>query len=187
MKKRFLKKVDYSEYEGKYNESIKALMAKNPNQIDIETMRANLYGYTFTDDYAKMEIPDELSMDYWAELFNEGVFGLEEKGICMDFEEAPDDDDDDDTFYTVLMPQEELLLKAIDSTGDGKTPETALCVIDVAQEYEYMQRVFPYSDLKMERQGVRNGIDCISFKPNLYGIEKLYFDISRRFAVGYNF
>ena len=184
--------VDYPTYEGKYDEGIKNMMAKNPNQIDEETMRANLYGYTYTEEYAKGEIPNEFSMDYWKELFFEGVFPLEEMGICMDFENRPDVDDedssiydDDSPIYDVLMPQEEIILKAIDSTGDGKSAETALCVIDVSQEYEYIRRVFPYSDLMIEKQSVRDGIDCISFKSNIFGIEKLYFDISRRFEVGY--
>ena len=152
------KKVDFSEYEGKYNEGIKELMTKTPNKIDVDTMRANLYGYTFTQDYAAREIPDEFSMDYWAELSDEDV----------------------------LTPQEELLLKTLNSTGDGKTPETALCVIDVFQEYEYMERVEPYSELERKMQGYRDGVDCITFKPNSYGIEKVYFDIKRRFEVGYN-
>lgn len=44
-----------------------------------------------------------------------------------------DDDYEQDT------PQERLLMEAIDSTGDGKSPETSLCVIDVHQEYEYFR------------------------------------------------
>ena len=183
MEKTF-RKVDYSEYEGKYDDNIKELIAKNPNQIDLETMRANLYGYTFTRDYAEGKYPDEFCIGYWAELFDEYGFDLEEKGICMDIEDRPDDEDNA-PIYDVLMPQEELLLRTIDSTGDGKSPETALCVIDVGQEYEYMQRVFPYSELEREKQSVSDGIDCITFKPNLFGIEKLYFDIRRRFDVGY--
>ena len=97
-------------------------------------------------------------MDYWAELSDEDV----------------------------LTPQEELLLKTLNSTGDGKSAETALCVIDVSQEYEYMQRVDPYRELEIEKQSVRDGVDCITFKPNRYGIEKLYFNIKRRFEVGCN-
>ena len=150
MEKTF-KKVNYSEYEGKYDEQIKEKMANAPESIDIETMRANLYGYTFTKEYADGVIPDELSMDYWEE----------------------------------YSPQEELLLKAIDSTGDGKTPETALCVIDVHQEYEYIQRVVRLFVLRLVEQSVVNGIDCLTFENNRGGIEKVYFDISRRFEVGY--
>ena len=58
------KKVNYSEYEGKYDKSIKKRLEKTPESIDVETMRAHLYGYTFTKEYANGEIPNELSMDY---------------------------------------------------------------------------------------------------------------------------
>jgi hypothetical protein len=70
-----MKKVNYSEYEGKYEESIKERLEKNPESVDIETMRANFYGYTFTKAYADGEIPDEFSMDYW-----------EERNLEIDFE-----------------------------------------------------------------------------------------------------
>ena len=62
-----MKKVIYSEYEGKYDESIKERLEKDPGSVDVEMMRANLYGYTYTKDYADGEIADELSMDYWEE------------------------------------------------------------------------------------------------------------------------
>ena len=187
MKSKIFKKADYPAYAGKYDDRIRELITKNPNGIDIETMRAHLYGFTFTREYAAMEFPDELSIDYWAERFNDDVFDLEEAGVCMDFEDRPEDDTYTDMtpFYEVLMPEEELLLRTIDSTGNGLTPETALCVIDVGQEYEYMQRVMPFPELHRVKQSVCDGIDCISFAPNDYGIEKLYFDISRRFEVGY--
>ena len=146
-----MKKVNYSEYEGKYEESIKERLEKDPESIDVEMMRAFLYGYTFTKEYAKGEIPDEFSMDCWEE----------------------------------FSPQEKLILEAIDSTGDGKTPETALCVIDVHQEYEYIQRVVRLSVLQLVRQSVVDGIDCLELKDYDGRIEKVYFDISRRFEVGY--
>lgn len=89
----------------------------------------------------------------------------------------------DRDMYDVSTVQERRILEAMDSTGDGKTPETALCVIDVEQEYEYIKRVFPYSDLIMMGQSVYNGIDCLIFN---YGVERIYFDIRRRFEVGYS-
>ena len=85
-----MKKVIYSEYEGKYDESIKERLEKDPGSVDVEMMRANLYGYTYTKEYA-----------------------------------------------------------------DG--------------------------DIK---QSVRNGIDCLELKNYDGRIEKVYFDISRRFEVG---
>lgn len=190
-----MKKVNYSEYEGKYDESIKESLEKNPESIDVETMRANLYGYTFTKEYAKGEIPDELSMDYW-----------KDRNLEIDFEnpnfedcEIPDVskyirtfnnidsllEDVDDSPYFDVSSQEKLLLETIDSTGDGKTPDTALCVIDVHQEYEYIQRVVRLSVLQFVKQSVKDGIDCLELKDYDGRIEKVYFDISRRFDVGY--
>ena len=187
MEKQF-KKVNYSEYEGKYDEQIKEKMAKEPESIDIETMRANLYGYTFTKEYADGEIPDELSMEYWEEYSFEKELLDEPVEIDLDSMlhemEQPLRDEDLSPYFDV-SPQEELLLKAIDSTGDGKTPETALCVIDVHQEYEYIHRVARLFVLRLVEQSVVNGIDCLTFENNKGEIEKVYFDISRRFEVGY--
>ena len=187
MEKKF-NKVNYSEYEGKYDEHLKEKMAKEPESIDIETMRANLYGYTFTKEYADGEIPDEFSMDYWEEYSFEK--DLLDDSVEIDLDsilhemEQPLREKDPSPYFDV-SPQEELLLKAIDSTGDGKTPETALCVIDVHQEYEYIQRVVRLFVLRLVEQSVVNGIDCLTFENNRGGIEKVYFDISRRFEVGY--
>ena len=187
MEKQF-NKVNYSEYEGKYDEHLKEKMANAPESINIETMRANLYGYTFTKEYADGEIPDEFSMDYWEEYHFEN--DLIDEPIEIDLDsmlhemELPLREKDPSPYFDV-SPQEELLLKAIDSTGDGKTPETALCVIDVHQEYEYIQRVVRLFVLRLVEQSVVNGIDCLTFENNRGEIEKVYFDISRRFEVGY--
>jgi len=187
MEKQF-NKVNYSEYEGKYDEHLKEKMAKEPESIDIETMRANLYGYTFTKEYADGEIPDELSMDYWEEYSFENDLLEDPAEIDLDSilqeMEQPLGKENLSPYFDV-SPQEELLLKAIDSTGDGKTPETALCVIDVHQEYEYIQRVVRLFVSRLVEQSVVNGIDCLTFENNRGEIEKVYFDISRRFEVGY--
>lgn len=169
-------KVDYSDYKDKYDESIKAKLATSPESIDIETMRENLYGYTFTEDYAKGVIPDELSMDYWEELhLDDDINLLDDLDHLLE--------DETDSPYFDVSPQEELILKTIDSTGDGKTPGTALCVIDVHQEYEYIARVVKFFGLRLVRQSVKNGIDCLEFKNYKGEIEKVYFDITRRFEV----
>ena len=94
-------------------------------------------------------------------------------------------EDVDDNPYFDVSPQEKLLLETIDSTGDGKTPETALCVIDVNQEYEYIQRVVRFGVLKIVKQSFSEGIDCIELEGHNGQVEKLYFDISRRFEVSY--
>ena len=187
MEKQF-NKVNYSEYEGKYDEHMKEKMAKAPESIDIETMRANLYGYTFTKEYADGEIPDELSMDYWEEysfeneLIDDSVKTYQDS--MLHEMEQPLHEEDLSPYFDV-SPQEELLLKAIDSTGDGKTPETALWVIDVHQEYEYIHRVVRLSVLRLVKQSVKDGVDCLELEDFDGSIEKVFFDISRRFEVGY--
>lgn len=102
-----------------------------------------------------------------------------------DFETSGSVDEDLTTMmdedYEQDTPQERLLMEAIDSTGDGKSPETSLCVIDVHQEYEYISRMFPYSRLKMVKQSVSNGIDCLYFDKNSFGFDRIYFNIMRRY------
>ena len=53
-----MKKVNFSEYEEKYDERIKERLEKDPGSVDVETMRENLYGYTFTKAYADGEIKE---------------------------------------------------------------------------------------------------------------------------------
>ena len=225
-----MKKVNYAEYEGKYEESIKERLEKNPESIDVETMRANLYGYTFTEEYAKRKIPDELSMDYWSERQNKEIKIVKLEDLIKEDDQTSDvleldelsseddelsdipeledlikeddemfdeqefekfiskDDelsDDKDHYYFRITPQERLILEAIDSTGDGKTPETALSVIDVSQEYEYIERVNRLRFMDLAGQKLENGIDCLDLRDFLGNIVKVYFDISRRFEVGY--
>lgn len=188
-----MKKVDYSEYKGLYDEGFKDVLLKSPVDVDLESTRAFLYGYTFTDNYAKCIIPDELSMDYWKEQYepkfdSDNPFDFDFNA----FEEIQREIEIEDMngtadMYDVDSVQEIRLLEAIDSTGDGATPETALCVIDVYQEYEYLHRVFPYSTLQVKGQELlMGGIDRLEFKDNVYGIECIYFDVRRRFEVGYN-
>ena len=169
-----MKKVNYSEYEGKYDECIKERLEKDPESVDVEMMRENLYGYTFTKAYAEGEIPDEFSMDYWEERQLEIDLDDPEE---IDFESMIGDLDltfnkEDDSPYYDVSPQEKLILETIDSTGDGKTPETALCVIDVHQEHEYIQRVVRLSVLQLVRQSVAGGIDCLELRDYDGRIEK---------------
>lgn len=174
-----IKKVIYSDYKDKYDDTIKTQLETSPKSIDVETMREILYGYTYTKEYAEGIIPDELSMDYWEEqrLKNEDIL------ICSNNPEffTPDGMIKD---YCLVSPQELLILKAIDSTGDGKTEGTALCVIDVHQEYEYIERVWQYCCSILVRQYVKNGIYCLVLKDMDGNEEKVFFDISRRFEVG---
>ena len=44
-----IKKVDFAEYEGKYDESVNDELTTSPEDLPVETMREYLYGYTFTE------------------------------------------------------------------------------------------------------------------------------------------
>ena len=190
--KKEFKKVNFEEYKDKFDKNFPKLMEEHPESINVETMRANLYGYTHTKEYADGWLDDCFEMKCWREKYFEDEDFMDRCDAAMgvnddvdDFlkflQEQPDKVDP----YEVYTPQERLILQAIDSTGDGQSPETALCVVEVRQEYEYMNRVFPYNMLEVKMQRlVGNWIDCIEFNPNSFGIERLYFDVSRRYDVG---
>ncbi len=173
--------MDYTNYQDSYDAGIITGWKNGEIEMDVDTLRGLLYGFTFTDTYAQGLIEDALSMDYWQERHDEEA----------DDDYMPDIDPIDDImaaidnvdYYEVDTPQEHLLMEVLDSTGDGKTPETAICVIDVSQEYEYLDRKFPFSSLNVTRQELRNGVDCLYFEDNVYEIDHIYFDISRRFEV----
>ena len=138
MEKTF-KKVDYSEYKDKYDEEIKTKMKTAPESIDVETMRANLYGYTFTKRYAEGLIPDEFSMDYWEEMHLDD--DMKDLDLLDDLDHLLEDEKDSPYF------------------------------------------VVRFFGLQLVRQSVVNRIDCLELKNFRGNIEKVYFDISRRFEV----
>ena len=177
-------KVDFNQYRDAYDKDVIQAWKKRVLELDIETLRALMYGFTFTKDYAEGELEDSFFMDFWRDISLE--LDLEpdlNNGFDDLFEEAMNNVMDDD--YMVDTPQERLLMKTIESTGDGKSPETAFCVIDVDQEYEYLKRKIPFCSLRITLQSECNGIDCLHFEKNPFEIDCIYFDISRRFQVGY--
>ena len=176
-------KVDFNQYKDAYDMGIIHAWKGREMELDVETLRALMYGFTFTQDYAEGNIEDSLFMDYWRDNLDLDLETDSYDVIDDVIEKAMNNVMEDD--YMVDTPQERLLMKTIESTGDGKSPETAFCVIDVHQEYEYLERKFPFCCLKMTKQSVRNGIDCLHFEENPFDIDCIYFDISRRFEVGY--
>ena len=146
------KKLNYPDHKNTFSPKLLKDFAEGRlDGFDMETMRGLVYGYTFTEDYAKGIIPDTFSMDYWASK-RVGLF---------------------DNY-----PQEQLLFDAISSTGEGLSQEDAICVICVKQEYEYLKREWP---LKIKSQKlIDKKIDCFEFEEGQM-IDMLYFDISRWF------
>ena len=177
-------KVDFNQYRDAYDKDVIQAWKRRVQELDVETLRALMYGFTFTSDYAEGNLEDSFFMDFWKEKFLELELESDSYNDIDDaIEETMNNVMEDD--YMVDTPQERLLMQTIESTGDGKSPETALCVIDVHQEYEYIERKFPFCCLKMTKQSVRNGMDCLYFEENPFEIDCIYFDIKRRFEVGY--
>ena len=177
-------KVDFNQYRDAYDKDVIQAWKRKVMKLDVETLRALMYGFTFTSDYAEGNLEDSFFMDFWRD--NTSVLDLEPDSFdVIDdlFEEAMNNAMKDD--YLVDTPQERLLMKTIESTGDGKSPETAFCVIDVDQEYEYLKRKIPFCSLRITLQSECNGIDCLHFEENPFEIDCIYFDTSRRFEVGY--
>ena len=112
-------------------------------------------------DIKNNEIPDMFNMDFWDEL-------------NLEYD----------------SPQSELLRKVIESTGNGKMPDTAYCVICVGNEYDFIERDYPYFLLERKRQSLirydDKYIDCWEFEENDFGIDKVYFDVTALFKYGFN-
>ena len=167
------KKVNYSEYEHSYSDDLLKSFTEDKlysfSDFDTEKIRGLIYGYTFTEDYAKGIIPEALSMDYWRQI-NNHKFNCSNKNIVER--------------YTGLglveyLGQEGLLCEAIRSTGDG-TMDNPYCVICVGQEYEFL-RYGGFGPINITRQRLLPGwIDCIDIEGIGYS-ESVYFDMSRWF------
>lgn len=148
-------KILLENYKGKYDPKVCKELFQSPTTAGLEEMRTQYYGYVFTEEYKNHEIPDIFDMDYW------------------------------DDLYGYDSPQSQLLIRVIESTGDGKTPETAFSVISVGDEYAFMERKAPYFLLERKKQSVKKisdrFIDCIEFKENMFGVNELYFDVTAFF------
>lgn len=183
------RKVDYEVLRDRYDGKMLETFAEHPERMDIEALRTMIYGYVHTDSYAAMELPNEFSIKYWDMAMRDPSFAR-----SLQFAE-------DEVMNLILGKGHNLMLfpnvdsrqglllsLAMASTGDGRTPETPVCVIDVFQEYGFIRHVFPYSVMKIKGQTLMHGnIDRIDLEDGHNGISYLYFDISPRMKVGYNY
>lgn len=123
-------KVDFNQYKDAYDQDVIQAWKSRELELDVETLRAMMYGFTFTNDYAEGNLEDSFFMDYWKDNSSELYFEPDLSDVVDDlFEKAMNNVREDD--YLIDTPQERLLMQTIESTGDGKSPETAFCVIDV--------------------------------------------------------
>ena len=159
------RKVNYSEYKHSFSADMLKEFEEGGRKLrefDTEMVRGLIYGYTFTEDYAKGHIPDTLSMDYWLE--KDDSFFKSERLHDLSLNE--------------VLGQGGLIEEALLSTGDG-TIDHPYCVICVEHEYEILKSLSPV--LIINRQSLLPGyIDCIECEE--YGVPHVeYFDISRWF------
>lgn len=167
------RKVKYSDYvqgftEEKLNSFVEDKL-RNLSDFDTETMRGLVYGYTFTEDYAKGTVPDTLSMDYWRQK-DPHISPKRFKNIR---EFIP-------ISFSQYIGHGGRIRRAIESTGNG-TIEHPYCVICVEHEYELLKRLSPGMTIK--RQYLLPGyIDCFECEEEECSIPHvIYFDISRWF------
>jgi hypothetical protein len=164
------KKLNYQDYEHAFNSYwLKKFVEGQLRDFDTETMRGLVYGYTFTEDYAKGIIPDELSVDYWKQK-NKGVFSGFQRLTCAQLS------------LSEYLGQELLICEAIESTGKG-TLDDPYCVICVGHEYEFLRTYRPAMRVVSQRL-LPGHIDCLELEGLGGYTETLYFDISRWFERG---
>jgi len=174
------RKVDFDEYKNSCTKELlqQFLDGKLGLETPIETLRGIMFGYTFTEDYVNNRHVSPFSIQYWEDVVDFG------ENIPNDWGEKIDDE----VIVELCQNRIDQIVDTLLSTGDGKSPGTAFCVIDTYQEYELMREIFTFGIPEKIRQSLlEGGIDCIEFASNEYGVEKLYFDVHRRFEVGYPF
>lgn len=161
------KKLDYEEYEHAFSNALLLSFTKGMLYgFDTEKMRGLVYGYTFTEDYAKGIIPDELSVEYWDEKNNN-------RRIIRSCQLS----------LAECLGQGGLIFEAIMSTGEG-TLDNPYCVICEKHEYEFLKSY--YSRMKIISRGHLPGnIDWFYCEDKEYDFsETFYFDRSRWFERG---
>lgn len=153
-------KVDYEKYRNSFSkERLEEFLSERGKEFSIEEVRALMYGYTFTDEYALHPETSVFDSEWWRRHTGD------DSGVSL---------------------QEIRIAIALLETGNGRSPETAYCVIDIYQEYDIISLLVPKNTPLVTKQTLLEGcIDCLELEPNPYGVDKLYFDIHRRFEVGY--
>jgi hypothetical protein len=156
--------------------------------MTLDEIRHLYYGYTFRDEYSpyrrntidslyaliakENHSPEELNqiIRFSDVQLKENPFDVDaifNKVYCYDELGKPADADK-------CILQAAYIYKAITSSGDGKSKETAFYVINTRHEYNIMR----WLGLKPEGQALVEHYDLQSVAENEYGINSLYFDVS---------
>ena len=163
-----------------------------------EDFRYLYYGFTFQDAYSPYGIPalqdslisylsrqELLRAEYQVAarigglLLRESPFRLRETFITAVAYEMAGDGKMSSIYFDFFEKQ----VDAIMSSGDGLSTNTAFVVIYIRDEYEMLEVLgFKFGGGQALLAG---DYDKLELEENPYGVEALYFNVSRLFAVGF--
>ena len=102
--------MNYNDYEHSFSyDLLKDFEEGRIDNLDTETTRGLIYGYTFTEDYGEGNIPDTLSMKYWSEQDD----GLEQELLLLDAMLSTGDGSSDSPYCVICVAQEYELLRSV--------------------------------------------------------------------------
>lgn len=163
-----------------------------------EDFRYLYYGFTYQDTYSPYGTPllqdslisylsrqellraeYEVAARIGGELLRDSPFRLRETFITAIAYEMGGNENMSSIYFNFFEKQ----VDAIMSTGDGLSANTAFVVIYVRDEYEMLEVLgFKFGG----KQALLAGdYDMLELEENPYGVEALYFDVSRLFAAGF--
>ena len=163
-----------------------------------EDFRYLYYGFTFQDAYSPYGIPAlqdslisylsrqellraeyEVAARIGGQLLRESPFRLRETFITAVAYEMAGDGKMSSIYFSFFEKQ----VDAIMSSGDGLSTNTAFVVIYIRDEYEMLEVLgFKFGGGQALLAG---DYDMLELDENPYGVEALYFNVSRLFAVGF--
>lgn len=160
--------VDFSQYKESYSVELENKFTSG-QYMSTEEVRQLMYGALVTDSIVDGEIFD---LYYW--------YDMEEK-LKKEMSYTKEKDPEKIRLIRSIPGIQLSLINALLSSGDGLTPESAITVISVPQEYEIAEQLGvprEYCTRQCLVQLDGKQYDCLEFKPNPRGIEQLYFDVT---------
>lgn len=162
--------------------------------LTVQDYRVLYFGYIFHKDYDPYGMPtqfDSLNLilqkptittnDYLdiirieKDILNEYPFNIRELSLLSKaYKETGQPE-----LSEIVHSQFEKLTKAILSTGDGKTKETAMYVISNSHEYDILNFLGLTYDNNVSE--IENTYEYLKVKPNKYKLEGIYFNIQKMF------
>lgn len=160
--------VDFSQYKESYSSEL-ADKFTSGQYMTTEEVRQLMYGAMVTDIVVNGKI---FEMDYWYDM---------EEQLSKELSIAKTKDKEKHRMFLATPGIRLSIITALLSTGDGLSPESAITVVTVHQEYEIAEHLgVPRNYCIQQSLQAINGkkYDCLEYKTNPRGIERLYFDVT---------